>query len=131
MDTPLVGSSKEQQLRLQGVGERHIEQLAFALGEVARVVAALCRQAELVEDRIGLVGNGVIEVGEGAKMRGLAFAREDCQRHVVEGGEIVEHVDGVLEAARDASPDALRHGQTRDVLAFEDDLARLLASAAR
>ena len=98
---------QEQQLRLQGIGERDIEQLAFALGEVAGIVAALCCKAELAEDRIGLIGDGMIEVGEPAQMRGLALAREDRQRHVVEGGEIVEDVDE-LEAAGNSGPDALR-----------------------
>ena len=55
-------------------------------------------------------------------MRGLALAREDRQRHIVEGGEIVEHVDE-LEAARDAGLDAFGHGENGDVLTLEDDLA--------
>ena len=64
-------------------------------------------------------------------MRGLALAREDRQRHVVEGGEIVEHVDE-LEAAGDAGLDALRSPTAR-VMSWplKDDLARLGAAAAR
>ncbi len=94
------------------------------MGEIAGVVVALGRQAELAEDAVGLAGDGVVEMGERAQMRGLALAREDRQRHVVEGGEIVEYVDQ-LEAAGDAGLHALRHGRPRDVLAPEEDLARL------
>ena len=60
----------------------------------------------------------VVEMGERGQMRGLALAGEDRQRHVVERGEIVEHVDQ-LEAAGDAGLHALGHGQPRDVLAAE------------
>ena len=115
---------QEQQLWLQGIGERDIEQLAFALGEVAGIVAALHCKAELVEDPIGLSGDGMIEVSEPAQMRGLALAREDRQRHVIEGGEIVEDVDK-LEAAGNSGLDAFGHGETRDVLTLEDNLAKL------
>ena len=63
-------------------------------------------------------------MGERAEVRGLALAGEDRQRHVVEGCEIVEHVDE-LEAARDAGAHALRPRGPRDVLAAEEDLPEL------
>ena len=58
---------------------------------------------------IGFGAHRVIEVRERRQIGGLALAREDRQRHIVERGQVVEQVDD-LEAARDSRLDALGHG---------------------
>ena len=63
---------------------------------------------------------------ERREVSGLALAREDRQRDVVEGGQIVEQVHE-LEAARDAGAHALGDRGMGHVRALEDDLARVLA----
>ena len=103
---------EEQELRPQRVGERHVEQLALALREAAREHRCACRAGRTGRARRSAsLRTSLIEVGERRRCRGLAFAREDRQRDIVEGGELVEQVDD-LEAARDAGLDALGHGAT-------------------
>ena len=97
---------QKQELGLQGIGKGHVKQLALALRQVAGVVVAFRGEAELTQDAVGLGRDGVVEVRQRHQTRGLALAREDCQRDVVEGGKIVEQVDD-LEAAGDACLDPL------------------------
>ena len=61
-------------------------------------------------------------VGERGDLHGLAVAREDRQRDIVEHGKPVEQVDD-LEAARNPGLDPFVHGRGGDVVALEQDLA--------
>ena len=75
---------EEQELRLQGIGQRHVQQLALALGEIAGVVVAFGGETELAEDAVGLALTASSRWASEPQMRGLALAGEDRQRHVVE-----------------------------------------------
>ena len=76
---------------------------------------------QLVKDFGGLLPHRPVALGQGEELSRLALAGEDRQRHVVEGGELVEQVDE-LEAPRDPGPDALVDGLMGDVGPAEEDL---------
>ena len=112
---------EEEQLRPERIGERHVEQLALALREVAGLHVALARKPELLEHRVGLGAHVAVKMRERGHVAALALAGEDRERHVFESGKVVEKVHE-LEAAGDARLHELGHGGPGDVPAVEKDL---------
>src|SRR2546423_1505542 len=113
---------EEQELRLERVGDGHVEQLPLSLRDAARQLLRLQVEAELPEDVVRFLPDGGVVIGEGEEPARLSFAGQDGQRDVVDDGQLVEEVDD-LEAARDARLDPVLHRLTGDVLAAKDDTA--------
>src|SRR5262249_62371599 len=99
--------------------EGYVKQLALALGKAARKLVAFAGKPELGEHGVSFGRHGAVPLSECRQVPRLAVAREDRQRHIVEGTEIVEQVHQ-LKAARDARLDALGHGVSCDTVASED-----------
>src|SRR5207302_8332608 len=113
---------EEEQPGLPRVGDRDVEELALTLREPTRQRARLGVEPEEREHLRRLRPHRPIRVGQGQQTPGLALAREDGERHVVERAELVEEVHE-LERARDTRADPLLHRLLRDVLTAEEDLA--------
>src|SRR5436309_2643351 len=84
--------------------------------------ARLRLEPEDVQDLRGLLPDGAVGLGQGQELPGLALAREDRQRHVVERAQLVEEVHE-LEAPRDPRADPLVDRLAGDVGVAEQDLA--------
>ena len=122
--TPLVGSSRNRSLGFKRIGQRDVEQLALALREIrAPLPSRLAARPNWPSTASASSVTAWSRCASSRRCSGLALAREDRQRDVVERGQIVEQIHE-LEAARDAGLDALRHRRVRDVFALEQDLAR-------
>src|SRR4030081_408127 len=113
---------EKEELGPQRIGHGDVEQLALALRQAPRQHGAHALEAELPEHVEGLVADVLVVLGQRGDLHGLAIAREDRHRDIVENGQPVEQVDD-LEAARNAGLDPFVHGRERDVVALEQDLA--------
>src|SRR5436190_8448728 len=83
---------EEQELRPERVRDGDVEELALALRDAAREHLGLPLEAEEPEDLERLVPHGVVGARERGELPGLALAREDRQRDVVERAQLVEQV---------------------------------------
>src|SRR6266511_2796018 len=113
---------EEEQLGLERIGDRDVEQLALAVGDCAGKHHCRAVEAEAAQHVVRLRPYGVVAARQRCQVERLALAREDGERDVVGTGEVIEQVDD-LEAPRDARLDALVRRLAGDVVVLEDDLS--------
>src|SRR3984893_3134262 len=113
---------EKEELWAQRISHRDVEELALALRQAAGRYAALAVEPEPAQHVEGLAADVLVVVRKRRDSCGLALAREDRQRDVVENAKPVEQIDD-LEAASDARLDPFVDRGEGDVLALEQDAA--------
>src|SRR5579864_2209029 len=114
---------EQQYFRLQSKRHRNLDQTLPPVGDFAHRPQRVRRDAELLEERMGLFDDGAARASGPEQPAGNTLSLAHRQRDVLENGEAAEKLID-LEGARQSALDALRLRQMRHVATTQQNAPR-------